>query len=1039
MAMKRIVQFFSIFLLVFLSYQGFAQNIEISGVVTSEEDGSPLPGVNVVIKGTTHGVLTNAEGKFSISAPSNATLVISYIGFRSLEVPVNSRSVITIALASDEQLLDEIVVTGFGSQIKRELTGNIASIKGREIENMPVASADIALQGKAAGVYINSGSGKLGQAISVRVRGNSSISASSEPLYVVDGMPVTTGDLSNYGGGTNPMADLSPNDIESIEVLKDASAGAIYGSRAANGVVLITTKRGAAGKTNISFNYQTGVSNATRRVDFMNAEQYISFYKMATANRDRISGYDVNDPDSYTQYMFGPDGFMDYYSFGQYSAGTYKDYNWQDQAFVQGGLQQADLQLNGGNDKTRFFISGQFYDQTGTIVGNTLNRYSGRLNLDHKATNWLSIGLSMSLARTENRRLPDDNAFSNPLQMSALTPVTPFTDPETGLPTGTPPGDINLPLYYNPMLNINYARYTSVGFRNLSNAYAQLQLAPGLSFRTELGVDVLSQNEEGYWKSQTVRNNADASSGNGMSYGTFVTNYNTNNFFTYDKIFGQHGLTAVLGMSYQDSQTRQNYVEGIQFPSDSYQKIASAATKSNGSSSEDNFRFLSYFARANYKFSEKYLLSLSARVDGSSRFGANARYGFFPAASAGWVLTEEQFMKGFSALSFLKLRASYGLVGNAEIGSFPHLGLFSGDAGYAGNAGQRPSQIGNPDLKWETTAQTDFGIDFGFLNNRINGEIDYYYKNTSGLLLAVNVPASTGFSTQVRNVGKLENKGFEFVLNTQNLIGKFKWGTSLNLSTNKNKVIDIGEQIIEGGMRSMSRVMEGQPIGVFYTVEYAGVDRTNGDALFYKNTKDEASGTVDRSTVSNADYNSAQRVVVGNPNPKLVGGITNTFSYKGVDLNIFFNGVFGNDVNIYGVGQYGSANGIYEDNQTADQLKAWTPENPDTDIPEARFYRGNGNQPSSRYIVDGSYLRLRTVTLGYNLPKTLTDKIKVERLRVYLSGMNLATFTSYPLWDPEVASDMISAGARNSTFAMGNDFYTPPQPRTFLVGLNIGF
>jgi TonB-dependent starch-binding outer membrane protein SusC len=885
-------------------------------------------------------------------------------------------------------------------------------------------------------VYVNSGSGKLGQAVNVRIRGNSSISASSQPLYVVDGMPVTTADLSNNGGATNPLSDINSNDIESIEILKDASAGAIYGSRAANGVVLITTKRGKAGKTNVSINYQIGSSEATRRVDFLNAEQYVKFYTMAANNRDRIDGTDPSDPDSYTQYMLGEGGFLEYYSLGTYNTPNQREYLWQDQAFQKGPMQQLDFQLNGGSEKTKFFLSGQYLNQTGTLVGNKLERLSTRMNLDHQAYDWLQVGLSMGLARTINRRLPGDNAFSSPMQMAALTPLTPFTDPETGLPTGTPPGEVGVPLYFNPMISINYARFVATSFRNLTNAFAQINILPALKFRSELGVDLLMQNEEGYYQSQNVRNVSAASSGLGNNYSTFVTNYNTNNFFSYDKTLGQHGIGATLGMSYQQSQSKFSFLEGTQFPSDSYKKIASAATKSGGSSSETNFRFLSYFLRLNYKFSEKYLLSASARIDGSSRFGANSRYGFFPSVSAGWVLSEENFLKNNGSLSFLKLRASYGTTGNSEIGDFPQLGLFSGDAGYAGAAGQRPSQLGNPDLRWETTRQADFGIDFGLFNNRINGEIDYYEKKTNGLLLEVNVPATTGFSVQVANVGKLENKGWEFVLNTQNTVGAFKWNTSLNLATNKNKVVDIQGQVIEGGIRSMSRVMEGQPVGVFYSVEYAGVDPANGDALFYKNTQG-ADGSIDRTTVTNSGYNSAQRVVVGNPNPKLVGGITNTFSYKGIELSVFFNGVSGNKINFYGVGQYSSANGIYEDNQTADQMNAWTPENPNTDVPEARFYRGNGNQASSRYILDGSYLRLRTMTLGYTLPSSITKRIKMDRVRIYASALNLATFTKYKGWDPEVNTDDMSD--RDLKFAMGNDFYTAPQPRTLLVGLNIGF
>lgn len=1009
-----------------------AQDKVVTGKVTSSEDGSSMPGVSVSVKGTTRGANSDNEGNYRISVPNNATLVFSFVGFAVTEEPVNDRSVINVQIRPDTKTLSEVVVTGYGSQIKRDLTGNIAQVKAREIENMPTPSVDAALQGRAAGVFVNSGGGKLGQAVTVRVRGNSSISASSQPLYVVDGVPVTSGDQGNYGGETNPLADINPNDIESVEVLKDASAGAIYGARAANGVVLISTKKGKAGKTSVSINYQMGSAQATKRLPFLNTTQYEEFYRKAAAYVDNLDGLSVTDPNSSTQYLFGPGGFLEYNSYGTYGTPKQTDNNWQEKAFQKGPMQQMDVQISGGNEKTRFFMSGQYLNQTGTLIGNKLERISGRLNLDHQATNWLNVGLMMSLARTDNWRLPDDNAFSNPLQMAALTPHTPFIDPNTGLPAGAPPGDVSIPVYYNPILSIEYAKFIQTSYRNLTNTYAQATLLPGLKFRTELGVDVLSMNEEGYFQSQTVRNQTRAANGIGSNYGTFITNYNTNNFFNYNKTLGIHTIDATVGMSYQQSQTKRNFVEGTQFPSDSYRKIASAATKSDGTSTETNFRFLSYFARANYRLNERYLLGLSARIDGSSRFGKNSRYGFFPAVSGGWVISEENFLKNNSLVSFLKLRASYGLTGNSEIGDFPQLGLFQGDAGYVGAPGQRAAQIANPDLKWETTTQTDIGIDFGLFNNRLNGEIDYYVKNTKDLLLEVNVPGTTGFARQFKNVGALENKGFEFVLNTQNLVGKLKWNTSLNFATNANKVTDVQGQIIEGGVRSMNRVMEGQPIGVFFTREYAGVNPDNGDALFFKNTKNP-DGTVDRTTVTNGGYNSTERVVVGNPNPKFFGGITNTLSYGGLDFSLFFNGVYGNDVNFYGVGQYSSANGIYEDNQTTDQLNSWTPENRNTDVPQARFLITNGSQPSSRYIFDGSYLRLRTMSLGYTLPKSLTNRVKMERVRVYVSAMNLATFTNYKGWDPEVNSDSFT-----SNFAQGNDFYTPPQPRTILFGINIG-
>ena len=394
-------------------------------------------------------------------------------------------------------------------------------------------------------------------------------------------------------------------------------------------------------------------------------------------------------------------------------------------------------------------------------------------------------------------------------------------------------------------------------------------------------------------------------------------------------------------------------------------------------------------------------------------------------------MSEENFLKSINPISFLKLRASYGQVGNAEIGNFPQLGLFSGDAGYAGAAGQRPSQLGNPDLKWETTAQMDVGIDFGLFDNRLTGEIDYYEKKTSGLLLNVNVPATSGFMTQTRNVGKLENSGFELVLNSQNFTGKFKWSTNFNMAFNKNKVVDIQTQIIEASF--FNRVMEGQPVGVFYTVEYAGVDPANGDALFYKNVKN-ADGTIDRSTVAPSAYAQAQRVAVGNPNPDYIVGLTNNFSYQGFDLTVFFNGVFGNELSTYGMGRYSSANMRFEDNQTVDQIDAWTTPGQITNIPQARFFANNGAQLSSRYVVGGSFVRLRNITLGYNIPARLLSKAKLDKVRIYTSALNLLTFTDYPYWDPEVNADF-----QDTNVAKGNDFYTPPQPKTILFGVNIGF
>jgi TonB-linked SusC/RagA family outer membrane protein len=1013
---------------------GFAQTTPITGKVLDEK-GVPVSGASVLERGTKNGTNTANDGTFSLNVKSGATLVVTGLGFEAKQLTASSGNLM-IQLTSEVKSLNEVVVTGFGSQIKKDLTGNIARVKGKDIEFMPTPSVDAALQGKAAGVYVNSQSGKLGQAISVRVRGSSSISAGNEPLYVVDGVPVTVSSQSSYGGATNPLVDLNSNDIESIEVLKDASAGAIFGSRAANGVVLITTKKGKNGKTNVTVNVQTGNSQSSRRVPFLNSEQYAELLEEGAKYIDDFYGTPITDPFSETQYV---KDWMDYFSYGNWTKDPKKTYEWQDVVFQKGQYRQADLQMSGGNEKTKFFISGQYLDQSGIIIGNRLERMTARMNVDHKANDWLTIGLTTNFARTYNRRLPDDNAFSNPLQSVALMPMTPNIIPEgqpgAGLPAGTPPGDPNIPMYYNPQLSIDYGKFTAESFRNFSSGYATIKLMPGLTFQSELGVDIMSQQEEGYFQTQTVRNQTRAARGIGSNRGTFITNYNTNNYFNFTKAIGKSDINATVGMQYQQSTTKTNFVEGLDFPSDSYQQIASAATISGGSSTQSAFSFLSYFLRANYKYNDKYLLSLSGRVDASSRFGANNRSGFFPAVSAGWVLSNEKFLRGFQPLSFLKLRASYGIVGNAEIGNFPQLALFAGDRGYAGVGGQAPSQIGNPDLRWETNTQFDIGFDFGFFNNRLTGEIDYYNRRSDDLLLRVNIPTSTGFGSVVRNLGSLENKGVEFVLNTQNLVGEFKWSTSLNVAFNRNRVLNINGQIIEGGIgRLPNRAMEGQALGVFFGVEYAGVNPANGDAQFYKNTKN-ADGSLDRTILSNSQFNQAQRQIIGDPNPDVIAGVTNTFSYKGFDFSFQFNGIFGNDVNVYGMGQYSMANMIYEDNQTADQMNRWRKPGDITNVPQARYYFGNGNQPSSRFIVDGSFVRLRTINFGYNLPSKIVKKAKLDRVRLYVSALNLLTFTNkYPLWDPEVNADSF-----DSNIAKGNDFYTPPQPKTILFGINVGF
>ncbi|MFC0517569.1 SusC/RagA family TonB-linked outer membrane protein [Mucilaginibacter angelicae] len=1001
---------------------GFAQNRVITGKVTDQKDGSPLPGVSVTVKGVTGlGTQTDISGGYKLSVPATAkVLTFSFLGYLPKEVAISGATV-NAQLGTDSKILNEVVVVGYGTQSKRSLTGSVSKIKGADIENIPVPSLESAIQGRSPGVYIQAQNGKLGQGIQVRIRGASSISAGSQPLYVVDGLPITVDDFSSNGASTNPLVDLNQNDIESIEILKDASAAAIYGSRASNGVVLVTTKKGKAGATKVTYNQYYGFSKPTGERKFLDAQEYVTALRAAGI----AGGYSSASIEARLQrYAAGSDDYK-----------TYKvNTDWQQQIIQHAPVQNYNLVIAGGNEKTKFYISGTYNNQKGWILKNSLNQYSLRTNIENQANNWLTVGANLSVSRTVNQRLDNDDAFSTPEQIVALSPITPLIDPRTGLTsgaldpsTGLPNG--SFPIYFNPLLNSISSHFTSTDYRNLGNVFGQVKILPSLSFRTEVGVDILNNTEDNYSGSLTLRNTGPL---NNVGLNTSVTslNFNTNNFLHFLKDIGKHNIDAVGGMTYQRQQNDLNSIQGDQFPSDAYKKLISSADITSGSSSSTAYSLLSYFARANYKYDEKYLLSLSGRIDGSSRFGANHRYGFFPAGSVGWVISEEGFMKKQKLISELKIRGSYGLTGNSEIGNFPSRGLFQ-EFGYSGVAGARPIQLANPDLKWETTATTDIGLNIGFFNGRLSGEFDYYLKKTKDLLLNVQVPATSGFTTIVQNLGKLQNKGFELQIDSKNIVGVVNWSTSVNFSINRNKVTDLKGQVILGAGDQVNRAIEGQPLGVFYTAEFAGADPANGDALYYKNT-DLGNGKRDRSTTN--DYNQAVPVVVGDPNPKYLAGLNNSVTYKGIEFSFLLQQVHGNKI-YNGAGQYmsvGFNNGA--DNQTIDQLNSWKKPGQITNVPEARLFGGNGVNPSSRYLDDGSYVRLKNIVLGYNFPKQWLSKIKLSSLRVYAQATNLITWTKYKGWDPELNSDAFSGN-----ITQGYDFYAAPQAKTITFGLNVGF
>lgn len=1021
----------------------------VSGIVTDGSTGEPLPGASVVVKGTSTGTSTDIDGRYELTVPGPDTVLrFTFVGYLPTEETVGSRTSINVTLEPDTRQLDEVVVVGYGSQIQRDVTGNISTVSTEDLETLPVNSFEEAIQGQAAGVFVQNGNGKLGQGIKIQVRGVSSVTADNQPLYVIDGVPVTTTNLSSNGAATNPLSDLAPSDIASIQILKDASAAAIYGARGSNGVVVVETKSGRAGETRFNVNYQVSSSEPTNKVDFMNAEQYVTFYQQAATNSDILSGIQPG----------APGGFLDFLnsSFDQLARGTdwraaadgnpVVDQDWQDLAFQSSYGMKIDVSANGGSEDTQFYISGSYDEQDGILFQDEFDRVSGRLNLDHDLKDWFRIGGRLSLTQTINRRVSNDNAFSTPMQLVAQVPISPLYEPVTQgvnrnqggyLTEYIPSDDLNTQTeYFNGRLySDDNFRYETRVFRSLANTYADVQILPELSFRTEFGLDLLDQNEDQFYSS-ILDQNSGGNDGLGVNVWSRVINYNVNSYGTYSNTFaGVHDLDVTSGINYQDATRDQVFTQGERFPNDSFQQINSAADITDGGGLESNFRFLAYFARANYKFNDRYLLSLSSRIEGSSRFGANNRFGVFPAASAGWIISEEEFLND-SVFSLLKLRASYGLTGNAQIDNFQPLGLF-GAARYSGVSGIRPIQLANADLKWEQTAQVNIGIDVGILNDRFSGSVDVYQKNTRDLLLGVNVPGTTGFSTQIRNVGQMENRGIEFAITSNNIVREnFDWSTRVNFGYNQNEVTDLGGQVIEGG--SINRAIEGQPLGVFFGLEYAGVDPANGDALYFVNEEDENGNIADPDATTN-NPNDANRVVLGSPLPDFTGGMNNSIRYRSFDASVFFQFVYGNEI-YDGGGRFKSANGIFFDNQTADQLDAWQEPGDVTDVPQARLFLSNGQEDSDRYLYDGSYLRLRTATLGYTLPGTLSDRLRIDRLRIYVTGNNLLTFTDYKWWDPEVNADYLSdePGAVGN-LSLGNEFYSAPQARSITAGLQFSF
>lgn len=1015
--MKKQLVFF--LALMMLGSMAMAQRV-VSGTV-SDKNG-PLPYVTVLAKGTTAGASTNEDGAYRLEIPSDAdVLVFSLVGYRTIERSLGSNGTIDVVMEEDAFELDEVVVTGYSSVRRKDITGSVSSVDGKDIADVPVVGVQNALQGRAAGVQVVTNNGAPGAGIDVRVRGSTSISASNQPLFVVDGVPVVSGNFSQNAvgnAGLNALADINPNDIESIEVLKDASTAAIYGSRGANGVVLITTKKGKAGKTQISLNSSYGMQSAWKTIDMLDADQY------------------------YDELL--EDAAMNRFGVGIAGLGIAKgtgNTNWQNEIFRSGQISDNSITISGGNNKTRFYSSLSYFLNEGIVKNTEQERYSGRLNVDHRASDKFKMGMNLSFTNNRVQRVQNDNNIYGAVSSSILLPpdVPIFNE------DGTYASAYGLE---NPFAAVTEYQNNATSNRVIGNYFAEYELLEGLAVKALIGADLNSFREDVY--EPVVLQSARGSNGRGfVGQRTFLR---TLSEFTlsYDKEFGKSSFRALGGIGFQRDVSEASSVDVTDFPTQDFTTLNAGANVVAASASWTSNALQSYFGNVNYSYDEKYILNAVFRADGYSAFGVNNRFGYFPSISAAWRISNESFMDGVDFFNDLKLRIGYGVTGNNNIGNFEAQQLYGGGFNYMLAPGIAPSQLGNPDLRWETTDQFNVGLDFTILKNRVSGNVDYFNKITNDLLLDRPIPTTSGFTTVITNIGKIQNQGIELNISTRNLVGELKWTTDFNVARIRNVVLELFEdQPINFGFGS--RVEVGESIGSFYGYR--------ADRLFQESDFDDSGNLLDGiATQPNASpgdikfvdlltvdtdgdgepdatdgvINDQDREILGSAQPDFVGGITNTLSYKGFEFSFFFQFSVGNEILNNNAVFAEGMNSVF--NQSARTLDRWTPENTDTDMPRAVWGDPNGNRRvSDRFVEDGSYLRLKTATLSYNFPQSVANAISLSGIRIYLAGQNLLTFTNYSWFDPEVNT------FDGSNVALGTDFLTYPQARSLVGGINLTF
>ena len=1005
-----------------LSMVAMAQT-KITGRITHARDNTPMQGVSILVKNSLIGVTSDVQGNYSLDVnSSNSILVFSYTGFATQEIRVANNTQINVQMEEEVSALDDVVVIGYGTARKSDLTGSVATVKAEKLLDKPVTNISQALQGKVAGVDVSLNTSAPGESAKIRIRGISSINSSLNPLYVVDGVI-----------GVNANA-LNPNDISSVEVLKDASATAIYGARGANGVIIITTKRGLKGKPRVSYDVYGSVNTLQRHLKALDAQEFMDVYNLAYKNAEKY------DPSGFAEGRYIPNNPKDFPKLFDANGKPLYNTNWEKEVFKPSFSNSHQLTLQGGSDKTLYSLSLGYLDQQGLMIESWFKRYSARFTLDQEVNDWLKIGGSMALVKSTQRLVSDGNGGLNvPRMIIEAIPIIPVKYPD-----GTWGGNNDFPGMEggsNPV-NIAKNRYNLRNiFQTVGDVYANINLAKDLDFKSSFGYEIMAQ-KNNFYSGRTLSSLSANQKGQANLGSSLATYWQSENYFTWNKqVTPNQRLTALLGLSWQKRYAEDMSASVSNFIDDYWAwHNLGAGTGDRGIGSSDNqWTMNSYFARMTYNIQEKYLFTLTGRYDGASKFGKNNKYAFFPSAGAAWRISQEDFFNENNFISDLKLRASYGVTGNQEIGTYRSIQLL-GSGNTLFNGQRQPtvfrSSFGNPDLKWERVNQMDIGLEFSLFKNRVNVTADVYRRITKDLLLDAPVPWTSGLSVITENIGSLQNDGFELSVSSQNINSKnFRWSTDLNLTTNKNKILQLGQSnddIYPGpwflGQTNILRV--GWPIGTFWGYVREGVwgIKEAAEAAKY-NLKP---GDIKWKDLNNdGKINDADNTRIGQAYPKWTMNIANTLNYKNFDFYFDIRVVQG--VNTAANFKHSTEDRQAIANSLATVLGAWTPDNPNSKIAEVRYY-GSFYQThiDSWWVEDGSFIRGQNFVLGYTLPAATTNRWNIDRLRFYVSAQNLFLVSKYTGYDPEVET-------YGGQLTQNQDFFPYPHPRVFNFGLNLSF